>query len=112
MTGEVDAPRTMPWDPGAERILRALVDMVPDTLKELARATARDTSELAAQDRGSATVETSDVIRGWIRTTPPEQRDGLVAVIDSLGLEPEDFVDDLGSAEGWEDASEESNDPP
>lgn len=107
MTGEAEAQGTMPWDPGAERILRALVDMVPDTLKGLARATARDESELAAQERGSATVETSDVIRGWIRTTPPEQRDGLVAVIDSLGLEPEDYADDLEVVEGWEDEAQQ-----
>ena len=97
----------VPWDPAAERILRALVDMVPETMRELARATARDESELAAQDRGAEAVGTDDVIRGWIRTTPPEQRAGLVAGIDSLGLEAETFADDLQSLEGWEDTAEE-----
>ena len=101
MTDEAGAGR-MPWDPAAERILRALVDMVPETMRALARATARDESELAAQDRGVATVDAEDVIRGWIRTTPPEQRDGLVEVIDGLGFEPETFADDLQSLEGWE----------
>jgi hypothetical protein len=106
VTDETAASR-MAWDPSAERILRALVDMVPDTLRELARATARDESELAAQDRGGSSVETDDVIRGWIRTTPPEQRDGLVEVIDGLGFEPEQFADDLQSLEGWETEEEE-----
>ncbi len=97
----------MPWDPAAESILRALVDMVPESMRELARATARDESELAAQDRGGETVAGEDVIRGWIRTTPPEQRDGLIEVIDGLGFEPETFSDDLQSAEGWEEGEEE-----
>jgi hypothetical protein len=105
MTG-ADATR-MPWDPGAERVLRSLVDMVPETMRELACATARSESELAAQDRGADSVGADDVIRGWIRTTPPEQRDGLVEVIDGLGFEAETFVDDLQSLEGWEDGEEE-----
>ncbi len=65
----------MEWEPAAEGVLRALVDMVPETMRQLAKATARDESELAAQDRGAAIVAGEDVIRGWIRTTPPEQRD-------------------------------------
>ncbi len=97
----------MRWEPAAERTLTSLVDMVPATLRELARSSARDESELAAQDRGAATVEAQDVVRGWIRTTPPEQRDGLVSVIDDLGFDPELFAGDLESVEGWEDATEE-----
>lgn len=102
-----EAERSMPWDPAAERVLRALVDMVPENLRELARATARDESELAAADRGAPAVDPPDVIRGWIRTTPPEQRDGLVEVIDSLGFEPETFAEDLQSVAGWEEGEEE-----
>ncbi len=97
----------MEWESAAESVLRSLVDMVPETMRELAKATARDESELAAQDRGAAIVAGEDVIRGWIRTTPPEQRDGLVEVIDGLGFEPETFADDLQSAEGWEDEAED-----
>ena len=93
----------MQWDQAAEGVLRAFVDMVPETMRELARATARDESELAAQERGAENVSGEDVVRGWIRTTPPEQRDGLIEVIDSLGFEAETFADDLQSVEGWED---------
>ena len=102
MTAE---PR-LPWDPDAERIVRALLDMVPATMRPLAEATARDESELAAQERGASEVTADDAIRGWIRTTPPEQRNGLVAVIDELGFEPELYADDLGSAEGWDEEAE------
>jgi hypothetical protein len=44
--------------------------------------------------------------------TPPEQRNGLIAVIESLGLEPERYADDLENAEGWddEDRDDESDD--
>lgn len=97
----------MRWEGSAENILRALVDMVPQTMRELARATARDESELATQERRADAVAGEDVIRGWIRTTPPEQRDGLVEVIAGLGFEPETFADDLQSMEGWEDDDEE-----
>ena len=97
---------TMRWDPNAERTLGSLADMVPATLRELATAAARDESELVASDRESAEVMTEDVVRGWIRTTPPEQRNGLVAVIDSLGFEVELFAEDLQSAEGWSDEDE------
>lgn len=105
MSGE--AARSMLWDPAAEGVLRALVDMVPESMRELARATAGDESELAAQERGVEAVAGEDVIRGWIRTTPPEQRDGLIEVIDGLGFEPEVFADDLRSAEGWEEEEEQ-----
>ena len=98
----------MRWDGNAERTLRTLADMVPATLRELATAAARDESELVASDRAADEVLVEDVVRGWIRTTPPEQRNGLVAVIDELGFDVELFAEDLQSDEGWtdEDAGE------
>lgn len=96
----------MRWDGNAERTLRSLADMVPATLRELATAAARDESELVAAERQGDEVLTEDVVRGWIRTTPPEQRNGLVAVIDGLGFDVELFADDLQSDEGWNDAEE------
>ena len=98
------------WDPGAERTLRAFADMVPMTLRELASAAARDESELVAADRSADEVSVEDVVRAWIRTTPPEQRNGLVAVIDDLGFDVELFADDLQSAEGWSDEDESPED--
>ena len=77
--------------------------MVPETLRELAKSAARDESELVASERDSATVGIDDVVRGWIRTTPPEQRNSLVAVIEDLGLEPERYAEELESGEGWEE---------
>ena len=64
----------MNWDPHAEGTLRTFAEMVPATLRELAPAAARDESELVASDRGADEVTADDVVRGWIRTTPPEQR--------------------------------------
>jgi len=101
----------MRWDNQAERTLRTLADMVPATLRELATAAARDESELVASDRAASEVEVEDVVRGWIRTTPPEQRNGLVAVIDELGFDVELFADDLQSDEGWTDADEGESEP-
>ncbi len=102
----------MNWDGNAERTLRSLADMVPATLRELATAAARDESELVASERDSDEVLTEDVVRGWIRTTPPEQRNGLVAVIDGLGFDVELFAEDLQSAEGWSEDNEiEGGDP-
>jgi hypothetical protein len=92
-----------PWDGSAERTLASLVDMVPATLRELARASGRDEAELAAQERGAPEVSPEDVVRGWVRITPPEQRNGLVDVIESLGFDPELFAADLESSEGWEE---------
>lgn len=102
---------SMRWDGSAERTLRSLADMVPATLRELATAAARNESELVASDRESDEVMTEDVVRGWIRTTPPEQRNGLVAVIDSLGFDVELFADDLQSAEGWPDETDGEPEP-
>jgi len=82
--------------------------MVPDTIRELARAAARDEAESVAGERAAASVSVDDVIRGWIRTTPPEQRNGLVAVIEQLGLEPEIYETELQSDEGWEEEPEDS----
>jgi hypothetical protein len=102
---------TMRWDNQAERTLRTLADMVPATVRELATASARDESELVASDRAGEEVTVADVVRGWIRTTPPEQRNGLVAVIDGLGFDVELFADDLQSDEGWSDADEGAPEP-
>jgi hypothetical protein len=98
----------MDWDESADGVLATLCRMVPETIRELAFAAARDESESVAADRGAATVSVDDVVRGWIRTTPPDQRNGLVAVIESLGLEPETYADELESGEGWEEEPEDS----
>lgn len=100
----------MRWDAQAERTLRTFADMVPATLRELATAAARDESELVAADRAADEVSVEDVVRAWIRTTPPEQRNGLVAVVDDLGFDVELFADDLQSAEGWADEDESPED--
>jgi hypothetical protein len=100
----------MEWSAAADNLLDAFGRMVPETLRDLARSAARDEAEAIGQDRGGNEVEVDDVVRGWIRTTPPEQRNGLVAVIESLGLEPERYAEDLESAEGWDEESEEPPD--
>lgn len=100
----------MNWSDAADSVLGALVRMVPETLRELAGASARDESEAVAEQRGASEVAVDDVVRGWIRTTPPEQRNGLIAVIESIGLEPEVYAEQLESAEGWEEEFEEPPD--
>ena len=100
----------MNWSEAADSVLLALVRMFPETLRDLAGASARDESEALAELRGASEVEVDDVVRGWIRITPPEQRNGLVAVIESLGLEPERYAEELESAEGWEEEFEEPPD--
>ena len=100
----------MNWSEPADSVLVALVRMVPETLRELANASARDESEAVAEQRGASEVEVDDVVRGWIRTTPPEQRNGLIAVIESLGLEPERYAEELESPEGWDEEFEEPPD--
>lgn len=96
----------MEWSEAADNLLTTLARMVPETVRELAAASAREEAETIAQDRGAEEIEADDVMRGWIRTTPPEQRNGLVAVIEDLGLEPERYVDDLENIEGWDDESD------
>ena len=100
----------MNWSEPADSVLVALVAMVPETLRELASASARDESEAVAEQRGASEVEVDDVVRGWIRTTPPEQRNGLIAVIESLGLEPERYAEVLESPDGWDEEFEEPRD--
>lgn len=89
------------WDDAAEGTLSTLVQMIPANLRPLAEGAARAESEVVAAERGAASVGAEDVVRGWIRTTPPEQRDSLVEVIDDLGFDPELFADELQSEEGW-----------
>jgi hypothetical protein len=98
----------MEWDETAEGVLATLCRMVPDTIRELAKAAAHDEAESVASERGAVSVTVNDVLRGWIRTTPPEQRNGLIAVIEDLGLEPEAYADELESDEGWDEAPEDS----
>jgi hypothetical protein len=81
-------------------------------VRELASSSAREEAETIAQDRSATEVGTDDVMRAWIRTTPPEQRNGLIAVIEDLGLDPERFADDLENAEGWDDEEENENEEP
>ena len=97
----------MEWDESAEGVLATLCRMVPDTIRELAQAAAHDEAELVASERGGASVSVDDVVRGWIHTTPLEQRNGLVAVIEDLGLEPERYAEELESDEGWGEPTDE-----
>ncbi|HET8568678.1 MAG TPA: DUF2621 family protein [Candidatus Limnocylindria bacterium] len=96
----------MNWDEEARGILAQLCGMVPATFRELAEASAREESETLASERGGEEVEAADVVRGWIRMTPPEQRDALVPIIEDLGFDPVEFSDDLQSDEGWGEAEE------
>lgn len=100
----------MDWSDGAENLLTALGKMVPETLRQLAQMSAKDEAESFARERGADEVDVDDAMRGWIRITPPDQRNGLVAVIESLGLEPETYAEELENAEGWD--GEESEEPP
>lgn len=100
----------MEWSEGAENVLTALARMVPESLRQLAHLSARDEAEGVASDRGATEVDVDDAMRGWIRMTPPEQRNSLIAVIESLGLEPERYAEDLENAEGWDDDDEEEDD--
>ena len=93
----------MEWSEAADNLLATLARMVPETVRELASAAAHAEAEAIAQEDGSDEVGADDVMRGWIRTTPPEQRNGLVAVIEDLGLEPERYAEELENAEGWDD---------
>ena len=104
----------MEWSEGAENLLTALARMVPESLRQLAQLSARDEAEAVASDRTADEVDVDDAMRGWIRMTPPEQRNGLIAVIESLGLEPERYADDLENAEGWdaEESDDELEEPP
>ena len=56
----------MEWEETAEGVLATLCRMVPDTIRELAKAAARDEAELVASERESATVRVDDVIRGFV----------------------------------------------
>ena len=101
----------MEWSESADNLLVALARMVPETIRQLASAAARDEAETIAQDRSATEVGADDVMRGWIRTTPPDQRNSLVAVIEDLGLEPERYAEDLENVEGWdEDENGEDDD--
>lgn len=91
------------WTDDAEDLINALARMVPETLRELATLTARDEAEGIANESGESEVDVDEAMRGWIRTTPPEQRNGLIAVIESLGLDPQQYVEDLENAEGWDE---------
>ncbi len=97
----------MEWSDGAENVLTALAKMVPESLRLLARLSAKDEAESIASERSADEVDVDDAMRGWIRVTPPEQRNSLIAVIESLGLEPERYVEDLEDAEGWDDEDDD-----
>jgi len=96
----------MEWTASAQSLVDTLGRMVPEALRQLAMLSAREEAEGIAQERGGDDVTVDDAMRGWIRTTPPEQRNGLIAVIEDLGLEPERYADDLENAEGWDDEAE------
>ena len=87
---------------------KAILKKYAVTVPRGSMATSRDEAESVAGERNSASVSVDDVIRGWIRVTPPEQRNGMVAVIESLGLEPEIYETELQSDEGWEEEPEDS----
>ncbi len=100
----------MEWTEEAESLIEQLARMVPETLRQLASLSARDEAESIVREAGGSEVDVDETMRGWIRITPPEQRNSLIAVIESLGLEPERYVEDLEDAEGWDEEFEEPPD--
>ena len=100
----------MNWTVEAQNLIDALGRMVPEALRQLAMLSAREEAEGIASESGADEVGVDEAMRGWIRTTPPEQRNGLVAVIESLGLEPERYAEELENAEGWDEEFEEPPD--
>lgn len=99
----------MNWTAEAESLLASLARMVPETLRELATMSARDEAEGIASEAGGEEVDVDEAMRGWIHITPPEQRNGLIAVIESLGLEPERYAEDLENAEGWDEETPDTD---
>ncbi|TMD60984.1 MAG: DUF2621 family protein [Chloroflexi bacterium] len=87
----------MSWTEAAEDLLAALLRMVPDTFRSLAEGAARVEAEGFAGERGAGAVDTDDVVRGWIETTPADQRDSLVAVLEELGIDPELYAEALSA---------------
>ena len=85
----------MEWTETAEAVLSSLLRMVPETYRPLAEGSARAEAEAFALERGEGAVSVEDAVRGWIATTPASARDGLVAVLEQLGLDPEAYADDL-----------------
>ena len=57
----------MEWSDAAENLLATLARMVPETLRELASASAREESETIAQERGTDEIGADDVMRGQFR---------------------------------------------
>lgn len=88
-----------PWSDEAERLLGALLAMVPETYRALAETSARAEAEGVAAERSAAEVDVDDVVRGWIAITPADQRDGLVAILEELDLDPERYAEDLLAVE-------------
>ena len=86
----------MIWDESAEDLLMAFLRMVPETFRPLAETAARAESEGYAGERGG-TVMPDDVVRGWIASTPADQRNGLVEVLDALGFDPETYAEELSA---------------
>ena len=87
----------MEWTESAEAVLGSLLNMVPETYRSLAEGAARAEAEAIALERGEDAVSVEDAVRGWIATTPASSRDGLVAVLEQLGLDPESYADDLAT---------------
>jgi len=105
----------MNWTEQADGLIEQLARMVPETLRQLASMSARAEAESIVSEAGGDEVGVDDAMRGWIRMTPPEQRNGLIVVIESLGLEPERYAEDLENAEGWDDEEseeDEAEEPP
>jgi hypothetical protein len=94
----------MDWERSAEDLLGAFLRMVPETYRPLAETSARAEAEAVAAARGD-TVTVDDVVRGWIASTPADQRNGLVEVLDALGFDPETYAEELEAAP--EDEAEE-----
>ena len=99
----------MDWEERADAVLGMLCAMVPETLRPLAEAAAREESEICAAERSETGVSDRDVINGWIRITPPDQRNSLVAVIESLGYDAADFADELETADAWPEDEEDDD---
>lgn len=87
----------MNWNDATEDLLQQILSRTPRPVREQTEAQLKQTAESIAEEQGLSRVGVNTLISAWIRLTPATLRPDMPRQLEQLGLDPDEFSDQLAS---------------
>jgi hypothetical protein len=82
----------MDWNEAAEDLLHQILQQTPRPVRDQAEREIRAIAESLAEEEGKSRVGVNTVAQAWVRSTPEALRGEMSRRMESLGLDPDEFL--------------------